>query len=62
MLLLDALATALTSSKTVGALAVVVDAIDDAAVRFYERYGFTSFQDTQSKLYLPIKTIESSLG
>ena len=40
-LLADALARALAAADSAGARLVVVDAIDEAAATFYERYGFT---------------------
>jgi hypothetical protein len=39
-LLVDALARASRLRTTVGALGVVVEAVDDGAQRFYEKYGF----------------------
>lgn len=40
---------------------VVVDAIDDEAVTFYARYGFTRFASHERKLYLPTKHLLASL-
>ncbi len=58
MLLLDALAVAYTTAMTtVGAIAVVVDAIDDDAVAFYRHYGFEPFPDTPDRLFLSMDTI-----
>jgi predicted GNAT family N-acyltransferase len=39
-LLFDAYLRVLTATRTVAARYLVVDAIDDEAVRFYEHYGF----------------------
>ena len=39
-----------------GVFAMVVDAKDDAAQRFYERYGFTRLPGEAHRLYLPIAT------
>jgi hypothetical protein len=39
-------------------MAVVVDAKDDAARVFYERYGFRRFLDNEYRLYLPMETVE----
>lgn len=41
----------------IGAIAVVVDAIDEAARRFYERFGFTVLPDQENKLFLPMADI-----
>ena len=40
-----------------GAWAVVVDAKDEGAARFYEKFGFQAFEESPFKLFLPIKTI-----
>jgi GNAT superfamily N-acetyltransferase len=40
-LLVDASRRVVTATEHVGARLLVVDAIDEGAVRFYERYGFT---------------------
>jgi GNAT superfamily N-acetyltransferase len=57
LLLLDALRRAEAHSAEVAAMAVVVDAIDDAARSFYERYGFERFEDEPYRLFLPMTTI-----
>lgn len=58
MLLMDALFRALEISFRTGAWAVVVDAIDDSARAFYERYGFIRVVDDEYRLFLPIQTIK----
>lgn len=57
MLLYDALNRASTTSDEIAALAVVVDAKDDRARAFYERYGFERFEDDHYRLYLPIASV-----
>ena len=57
-LLIDALHRSLALQTQVGAMAVTVDAKDDAARTFYERYGFVRFVHHEYRLYLPMKTIE----
>jgi GNAT superfamily N-acetyltransferase len=57
LLLVDALLRSLAISQQVGAMAVVVDAKDDAARSFYEQYGFTRFVDHEYRLFLPMATI-----
>jgi hypothetical protein len=37
--------------------AIVVDAKNDRAKAFYERYGFTAFVDAPYRLYLPLDTV-----
>ena len=61
-LLLDALQRALGVSAGLGVHAVEVDAIDDAAIAFYRKYGFTPLLDDAHHLYLPIATVEVLLG
>ena len=59
LLLLDALARCLAEADQIAAMAVVVDAKDDAARAFYEHYRFRRFEDHPYRLYLPMATIES---
>jgi GNAT superfamily N-acetyltransferase len=57
-LIVDALKRALRHSSDVAAIAVVVDAKDDAAARFYERFGFRRLPDEPFRLFLTMRTIE----
>ena len=59
-LLLDALSRALAQSSQIAA-AAVVDAIDEAAVRFYEHFELRRFPETPDRLFLPMKTIAQLL-
>lgn len=61
-LLLDALQRSLDLSSNLGARAVEVDALDDSALAFYLKYGFTPLLDNPKHLYLPLATIEKVLG
>lgn len=56
-LLHDALTKIKIISKTIGCYAVIVDALDSAAAKFYEKYGFIPFVDKELSLFLPIITI-----
>lgn len=57
-LLLDALFRAFTiSEESIGAMAVVVDPINQYAVEFYEKYGFEQLPDSE-KMFLPMNTIK----
>jgi len=58
-LLLDALYRSLQQSKQVGSAAVIVDAKDEFARRFYEHFEFLSLPGTQNRLFLTMKTIEN---
>lgn len=56
-LLIDALRRAEYLAKKIGIRAVEVDAINDAAKRFYERYGFLALADDPHHLFLPMSVI-----
>jgi hypothetical protein len=55
---LDALYRSLENSAKVASLAVVVDAIDEAARGFYSHYGFILFPSHTDRLYLPMASIQ----
>jgi len=56
-LLLDALRRAWESAHAVASMAVLVDAKDEAARRFYLRYRFIPFPESPNRLFIPIMTI-----
>ncbi len=56
-LLIDALKRSLLISSQIGINAVIVDAKDDNATKFYQHYGFIPFPSNSHKLFLPINTI-----
>lgn len=56
-ILIDALKRCLQVSATsVGSMAVIVDPLDEAAIRFYRKYGFIHLPDS-GKMFLPVRTI-----
>ena len=57
LVLIDALKRVLDATSQVASIAVVVEAIDENAVRFYQKYGFEQFKQYPTKLYLPTKSI-----
>ena len=57
-LLIDALERSAQFSSQIAAMAVIVDAIDERAIRFYEHYGFAAFPLNPKSLYLPIDTVK----
>lgn len=57
LLLIDALKRCYEISKSIGSFAVVVDPLDDDAVKFYNRYGFIKLPDS-GKMFLPMNTIK----
>lgn len=58
MLLMSALEVALNHSKNIASFAVVVDAIDAKAKRFYLQYGFIEISGHEDRLFLPMLTIQ----
>lgn len=60
-LLLDAMRRTVALSEQAGAIALVVDALDGGAERFYERFGFVRFQDAELRPYLPIRTCRATI-
>jgi GNAT superfamily N-acetyltransferase len=58
LLLMDALKRCL-GAKDIGWMALIVDAKDEEAVAFYERYHFIRFSPTSNRLFLPRATIAS---
>lgn len=55
-LFIDALKKILAAAQTVAAYAVIVDAKNDFAKKFYKGFGFIEYKDDLS-LYLPMKTV-----
>jgi GNAT superfamily N-acetyltransferase len=58
-LLSDALRRCLAASEIAGARAVVAHAIDDGAVRFYQRHGFVLSPLGERVMLLPIETVRA---
>ena len=57
-LLLDALFRAFTlSEESIGAMAVIVDPLNQFAIKFYKKYGFEQLPDSE-KMFLPMSTIK----
>ena len=57
MLLADALKRTLAVSDEIAIHAMVVDAIDEGAQRFYQQYGFAPLSTTSRRFFLPLKSI-----
>ena len=56
-LLLDALFRAFTlSEESIGAMVVVVDPMNQFAIKFYKKYGFEQLPDSE-KMFIPMNTI-----
>ncbi|MFZ6779896.1 GNAT family N-acetyltransferase [Undibacterium sp. Ji83W] len=56
-LLVDAMRRTRTASKTVGGWALFVDAKDEHAAAFYQRYGFVALPSDSLVLLIPIACI-----
>jgi predicted N-acetyltransferase YhbS len=61
MLLAEALRKAVAAGEAAAARLVVVDAIDESAARFYERYGFIRAPEHPLRLYRRMKDLRASL-
>jgi GNAT superfamily N-acetyltransferase len=57
LLLIDVLRRAERLAEQLGVRAVEVDAIDDAARKFYEKFGFVPLLDNPQHLFLPMSII-----
>jgi predicted GNAT family N-acyltransferase len=57
-LLIHSLQSTQQAARIIGIYAVVVDALDESAKRFYLKYGFQELTDDPLHLYLPMKLIE----
>ena len=54
MLLADAVKRTVAAGETVAMHALIVDAANDDAKRFYERFGFLPLTDDRMRLFLPL--------
>lgn len=61
-LLLAAGERALAVATEVGGVALAIDAKDEKAARWYERFGATPLLDDPLKLILPLATISAAIG
>jgi len=58
LMLIDAMKKCYKASEQIASVALLVDAINEQAVSFYQKFGFISFQSSRERLYLSMKTIE----
>ena len=61
-LLTQAFQKAVEIAQNVGLFAILVDAIDEKAKRFYLKYGFIPFIEQPLTLFLPLATIKVAMG
>jgi predicted GNAT family N-acyltransferase len=57
LLLVDALKRSLVMSRQIASAAVIVDAKDEKAHKFYHDFGFIPFPESRKRLFLPMATI-----
>lgn len=62
LLLAEALRKAVAAGDAAAARLVVVDAIDEAAERFYAHHGFLAIPEHPTRLYRRIKDVRASLN
>jgi len=60
LLLVDAMIRAQRIYTEAGGIGLFVDAIDEQAARYYQRFGFQQTQDNPLLLFLPANTISTS--
>jgi len=58
LLLTDALVRAYQKSAEIASLTVVADAKDEAALKFYRKFGFARLGSDPKRVFLPMGTIE----
>ncbi len=61
MLLAEALRRAVAAGEVVAARLIVVDAVDDSAAAFYQRYGFIRTPENPLRFYRRMKDVRASL-
>jgi ribosomal protein S18 acetylase RimI-like enzyme len=61
LLLSEALRKAVDAGEAAAARLLIVDAIDDQAVRFYQRFGFVGAPEHPLRLYRRMKEVRASL-
>jgi predicted GNAT family N-acyltransferase len=59
-LLWDALKRCEEKSREIGSVAVIVDAKDEKAAAFYEKFGFRRFEDPPLRLFMMMSTIAAA--
>jgi predicted N-acetyltransferase YhbS len=62
LMLMDAMARCARVANEIGGVAVVVDALEEPVVPFYERVGFTRFEPASLEMFIPMATVREMLG
>jgi ribosomal protein S18 acetylase RimI-like enzyme len=61
VLMIEAMQRALIVAENAGGIGIFVDAKNEAARAYYERYGFVNLEDASLELFLPLSTIQQML-
>jgi ribosomal protein S18 acetylase RimI-like enzyme len=59
ILIVEAMRRALLVAETAGGIGLFVDAKDDNAVNYYQRYGFICLADSPLEMFLPLSVMAS---
>jgi GNAT superfamily N-acetyltransferase len=62
LMMVHAMRRALQVADSAGIIGFFVDAKDEAASRYYRRFGFLPLPDDLHKLFLPLATLRQALG
>lgn len=62
MLLVAAMKKVIEVFQSAGGIGLFVDAKDEEAKRYYERFGFVPLPDNPLQLFLPLQTLRQALG
>lgn len=62
LMLMDAMARCARVANEIGGVAIVVDALEDSVIAFYERVGFARFEPNSLKMFIPMSTVRGMLG
>ena len=62
LMMIHAMRRALQVADSAGIIGFFVDAKDEAASRYYRRFGFIPLPDDPHKLFLPLATLRQALG
>lgn len=58
ILMLEGMKRALVIAENAGVIGLFVDAKDEEAKAYYQRYGFVSLSDTPLEMFLPLETVK----
>ena len=62
LMLVDALHRSFSATQQIASIAVVVEALDDKAIAFYQKWGFMAFTHQTNRLYLPMQVISKIIN